>query len=226
MKMAFWGAAFIGLLLVESKVGAQNTPGRPLCLHQTTYGGKRICMPRVRGYEECSSHPVIAQLNESGFEGQTILGFYLDTALFRELDREPLLNNYWKVYTTDALATNVMKPVDLHEAADELSLYFLRENWEEIRDDLLSGQFPPLKRPILLKRYSPQPEVVSLSLLVELPPDGATRYLLYNLNMLLVNQRLIWMSYHQLLQQSGQLALLQDKNDELIRFLMEANPDK
>ena len=191
------------------------------------YGYVNIRLPKIKGMIECSTHPNVQQITRNYLETGPVLGYYLNNDTYKQIDRlsEITYNNYFMIYG-DYQRENyraVEGELEIVESNLQRTL-FEGENFEQIssRIDEAYGTITAGK-PALLEKYSPQPNVRTMIMLMKYKNENGESSVVSAINFILVKNRIVNLAYYMTYSGGKSIDLLKEKNNEAVKKLMEIN---
>ena len=200
-----------------------------LCDNSALYGYVTICLPTVKGMNECSSHPNIQAIIQPFLDSGPVLGYYLNNEMYKQIDRiqaaETTYDDYFMIYG-DYLRENYQAvQSDLALMEDNLAqTLFEGSNFEQItsRIEEAFGTVTP-GQPVLLEKYSPHNNVRTMIVLMKYQHETGETIVLSAVNCILVKRRLITLAYYIAYRGGESFEGIKQKNNEAVKRLMEAN---
>lgn len=199
------------------------------CARNTEFGSKSICLPLLKGYQECyMTSPVKEMADGTEVPQNTVLGFYLNQETY---DRKDSLGNfafddYLKVYGTKAISSVDAGQVLLNEIRALLANNFISKNWDTMKKEIdqLDLQVE-VGVPIIVKNYSLNDSSFTFVLLANYTAAGEapdTRAM--TINGLLLKDRLVWVAYYLNYVDENTITELEQKTNLLVnQFLLQNN---
>ena len=216
---------FFALFVLISCSSKESSPGDNYAL----YGYVNIRLPRIKGMTECSAHPKIQLLTQQYLSTGPVLAYYLNDETHKQIDQmipgQTTYNDYFMIYG-DYLRENYhATPNDLELMQQNLEkTLFEGANFEQIssRIEEAYGAVSP-GRPVLLEKYSPQNNVLSMIVLIKYQNETSETTVVSAVDCILIKKRLITLAYYIAYNGGASIELIKQKNDEAVRILMAAN---
>ena len=217
---------FLSLVVLIGCSGRNNRS----CDNSALYGYVNICLPQINGMTECRVHPNIQQLTQQYLASGPVLGYYLNNETYKQIDKvaEPsaiTYQDYFMIYG-DYQRENynaTERDLELMEKSLEQALFEGR-NFEQISSrieeaygTIVAGQ------PALLEKYSPQKNVRTMIVLMKYKNEDSETSVISAVDCILLKNRLINLAYYVTYGGGKSIDLVKEKNNEVIRKLMEIN---
>jgi len=191
------------------------------------YGYVNIRLPRIKGMIECSAHPSVQQITRNYLETGPVLGYYLNNDTYKQIDQlsEITYDNYFMIYGDYQRENYRAVESDLELLENNLQqTLFEGENFEQIstRIDETYGTISAGK-PVLLEKYSPQPNVRTMLMLMKYKNNAGETSVVSAINFILVKNRIVNLAYYMTYNGGKSIDLLKEKNNEAVKKLMEIN---
>ena len=214
------------------KTGEQHQSGQQGeiqkdCVKEVSFGDIDFCLPGIEGMTECYSSPKVKERADAfNYEGNSILGYYLNNETFQQMENLDTISydDYAQVYVTNNLKGIKVGQAELDQMANTMGSDFIQENWSDMQkklehsyDDLSIGT------PVLVESYSPHSKVKSFVMLSKIKTNKEEAVMLMNLNIIEMKERLIWLAYYKFYEGEESIKQAKSKNDHIIKRLMEVN---
>ena len=215
------------VLLVFIILMGCSTRDNKSCSNSTLYGYVSICLPQIKGMTECRTNPNVQQIIRNYLESGPVLGYYLDNDTYKQIDRlsEIAFDNYFMIYG-DYQRENyhaVHADLDLLEKSLEQTL-FEGENFgtisskiEEVYGTITAG------KPALIEKYLPQQNVTTMIMLIKYENESSETSVISAINFILMKNRTVNLAYYMTYSGGKSIDTLKEKNNEVIKKLMEIN---
>jgi hypothetical protein len=214
------------------KTGSNNQSDQQVetkteCLRKVSFGDIDFCLPQIEGMTECYSTPKVKERADAfNYEGNTILGYYLNNETYQQMEVLDSMSydDYGQVYVTNNLKGIKVGQAELAQMANTMGSDFIQENWSDMQkklehsyDDLSIGT------PVLVENYSPNSKVKSFVMLSKIKTNRDEAVMLMTLNIIEMKERLIWLAYYKFYDGEESIKQAKSKNDFIIGRLMEVN---
>ena len=191
------------------------------------YGYVNISLPKINGMVECSAHPNVQQITRKYLETGPVLGYYLNNATYRQIDKlsEITYDNYFMIYGDYQRENYHAIESDLEVVESNLQqTLFEGENFEQIstRIDEVYGTITAGK-PALIEKYSSQPNVRTMLLLMKYKNDTGETSVVSAINFILVKNRILNLAYYMAYAEGKSIDLLKEKNNEAVKKILDLN---
>lgn len=217
----------LGLLLWGSGSAAQTPIDSSRCVRVVPFWGIPLCLPGIEGKVECYQHPAVKDLADLyEFAGNSVQAFYLNEATYAQADSIAWLvfDDYFKLYTTNSLSNQRFGSQAFEQVAQELEGFFQRGDWQVVKAQLeLAPDSFLLEKPLLLDAYKPMDDVRSFNILLQEMQGGKQQLVVFNLSVLRIKERLIWLAYYRHYADAETLASARAYSDLLVAKLLEVN---
>lgn len=185
------------LLLVSTWIFAQENN----CVRITTFGEKEICLPKIEGYQECYTIPLVKQIADATeVPVNVVLGYYLNDEIYSKIDSIGLINfdNFFKIYATTQLKDLPADSKFLKEMEEVLNGNFISQNWDEMKKDIDKIDLGvKVGEPLVINKYNFNDKSFTYVMLIKYQVDGEEPYTMaMTMNGFLTNERLVWMAYY------------------------------
>lgn len=220
-------SVLIGLILWAGGSPAEAQIDSTKCARVVPFWGVPLCLPIIEGKVECYQHPAVKDLADLyEFAGNSVQAFYLPVATHARADSIAWLvfDDYFKLYTTNSLSNQRFGSAAFDQVAQELEGFFERGDWKELKA-VLEAQPDAflLEKPLLLDAYKPMEDVRSFNILTQETQHGSKQLMVFNLSVLRIKERLIWLAYYRHYADAETLAEARAYSDLLVASLMELN---
>ena len=217
----------LGWLLWGSGSSAQSPMDSSRCVRVVPFWGIPLCLPAIEGKIECYQHPAVKDLADLyEFAGNSVQAFYLNEATHTRADSIAWLvfDDYFKLYTTNSLSNQRFGAAAFEQVAQELEGFFQRGDWKVVKAQLeLALDSFRLEKPLLLDAYKPMDDVRSFNILLQEMQGGKQQLVVFNLSVLRIKERLIWLAYYRHYADSSTLAEARAYSDLLVASVLEVN---
>lgn len=212
------------LLVSNSWVYAQEKG----CARTTYFGEVPICLPQIKGYQECYPDSIVKQLADATeAPANSVLGFYLNNPTYDNKDSIGLINfdNYFKLYGTKQIQDYRADPAFLKEMQGLLSGNFISKNWDVLKEEIDKvGLEIEVGVPVVIKNYSLNKKSFTYLLLTKYEiPEREAYTMAIAISGLLINERLVWMAYYLNYEGEATIAKLQQNSNSILRRVLKAN---
>jgi len=197
------------------------------CFDKSQFGEKEICLPKIDGYHQCYSIPIIKQLADAT-EVQTnmVLGYYLNDETYNNIDSIGLISfdDYFKIYGVKEIQNYDADIGFLNQMEELLTQSFVKDNWEQISNEIDKLEIEAeIGVPQFVEKYNLNKESFSLVMLTKYDIEGTEPYtLVMTINGYLSNERLVWMAYYLNYEDSKTVEQLKTKSNKILSKLIEA----
>jgi len=226
--------AIFSLIAIVScgKTGQQNQSDQSGeiqsdCLKEVSFGDMDFCLPGIEGMTECYSSPKVKERADAfNYEGNSILGYYLNNETYQQMESLDSISydDYAQVYVTNNLKGIKVGQAELEQMANTMGSDFIQENWSDMQrklehsyDDLSIGT------PVLVENYSPHSKVKSFVMISKIKTQKEEAVMLMTLNIVEMKERLIWLAYYKFYDGEESIKAAKTRNDYIIGRLMEVN---
>ena len=197
------------------------------CVKEVSFGDIDFCLPEIEGMTECYSSPKVkVRADAFNYEGNSILGYYLNNETYQQMENLDSISydDYAQVYVTNNLKGIKVGQAELAQMANTMGSDFIQENWSDMQkklehsyDDLSIGT------PVLVESYSPHTKVKSFVMLSKIKTNREEAVMLMTLNIIEMKERLIWLAYYKFYDGEESIKEAKSKNDYIINRLMKVN---
>ena len=195
------------------------------CVRKATFGETEICLPKIEGYQESYTDPIIKQFAD-GTEVPTnmILGFYLNNQTYERRDSLGLISfdDFFKIYGTKQIKNLKADSSLLKKLQDLLTENFpgelIKKEFDKIGLEIKIGA------PTIIKTYNLNANSFTCIMLTKYELEGMKSHVTaMTINGLLLNEKLIWMAY--LLNYNGEETILrlQENSNAILTKLLSIN---
>lgn len=197
------------------------------CDKSVTYGDVAICLPVIDGMvESYSNSKVKARADAFNPDMNVILGYYLNNATYKQVDRleEVVLDDYFQIYAAKSLQNVKITTAELDEMGETISDNYIKENWEELNEKINKEfEFMSVAKPILLDTYTPNPDARTYVLLIKYEEGEDFHILVTAMNIVKLQDRMIFMAYYKAFKSEETITKVKEKNNEIVDALVKAN---
>jgi hypothetical protein len=178
---------------------------------------------------ECGSHPSIRLITQQYLSSGPVLGYYLNNETYKRIAQlvpgETSYNDYFMIYG-DYLRENYQatgNDLGLMQQNLEQTL-FEGTKFDQVSSMLedVSGSVTPGK-PALIEKYSPQDNVLTMIVLIKYRNETGETTVVSAVNCILIKKRLVTLAYYLAYNGGSSIDMIQKKNNEAVKRLMEAN---
>jgi hypothetical protein len=194
------------------------------CSNTVFYGYVSICLPKVKGMNECMSHESVQRIVQPYLASGPVLGYYLNNETYKKVDSLGMItyDTYFMVYGEYQYENYAATDNDLEikTAGLEKSL-FDKEGFARIEENMGSVK---AEKPVLLEKYSPRPNVRTMLILMKYYDDtGVETSVVSAANVILVKQRLLNLAYYVAYSGGKSIDDLKQKNETVVNAFLDAN---
>ena len=214
------------LLFLSSWMLAQDSD----CSRKTLFGTTEICLPKINGYEECYTEPVVKALADATeVETNMVLGYYLNNDTYAKIDSLEFINfeDYFKIYGTKQIQDYEADAAILKQMQEMLSGNFLTKNWDAVQEGIESMEHDldiEIGIPVVIDEYKLTDNSFTLMMINKYQLDGEESFTMaLTMNGLLIHERLVWMAYYLDYKGEKTMSRLRHKSDNILRQLLIAN---
>jgi len=191
------------------------------------YGYVNISLPKINGMVECSDHPNVQQITINYLDNGPVLGYYLNSETYKRIDKLGEINfdNYFMIYGDYQRENYRASQSDLEILENNLQqTLFEGESFEQIstRIDEVYGTITAGK-PALLEKYSAQPNVRTMLMLMKYKNEMNETSVISAVSFILVKNRIVNLAYYMTYDGGKSIDILKEKNNEVIKKLLEIN---
>lgn len=201
--------------------------GQP-CVNSVSFGDINICLPEIAGMKECYSIPIVkARADKFNYVGNSILGYYLNDYSYNHLA------DFDKSTTDDSFqlfATNKMKGLkvgqrELDYVVNMMSGKHIKSNMKEV-EKIGQGIFDyiSIDSTVLIESYSTNINIRTIVTLNKVQiNNGAEVIIVSVLNMVILKERLITLSYYKIYEGLESITNAKQKNNNFLLRLLNSN---
>jgi len=195
------------------------------CSRKASFGSAKICLPKIKGYQECYEDPTVKQLADATeVQMNLVLGFYLNDETYNRRDSLGLItfDDYFKIYGTKQIQDYEADKEVLGEMKDMLKGSFVSKNWDLMKKELDEIDLEvEIGTPTVINSYELNDASFSLVMLTTYKQEGAdTITLAMTVNGFLCNNRLVWMAYYLNYEGEETIDKLEEKSNLILEKLM------
>lgn len=198
----------------------------PKCVEIVKCGDIDLCLPEIDGLTERYKSPLVKpKADEYTYPGNSILAFYVNDSTYNQVQRheEVIFQDCFKVYLIDKLKGIKIGQVELDQLTQTFEKASTKYDWEKLiieiekKIDNLS-----IGKPVLIKSYSPSNQIRTFLFLTKKTVNGNEYITLMTMNLMLVKERLVLISYYRNYEGNESVTKVIAKNDYItLRFLDE-----
>lgn len=227
------GIFMCGLLMVSCALTGNDEKSANtktiICDQSVVYGDVEICLPEINGMVECYDNAIVkARADAFNPEMNVILGYYLNDATYEEVERlsEVVLDDYFQIYAPKDLSRVKASTAGLDKMGEAISDNYIKENWSDLNEKINEEfDFLSITKPILLDAYTPHADARSYVLIIKYEEEGGADFhiLLTTMNILKLQDRMIFMAYYQSYKDEESVNKIKERNNEIVEALVGAN---
>lgn len=172
------------------------------CEREVSFGSSSICLPAILGMNECYEHPAVREIADATNYGtNTFLGCYLQEDQFESLKLEGAveLDQFVRIYAMTELRDVRISNDHLTQLIDVMKSNYLQESWSRLEEEI-ERQYSQwdFDRPVLLEDYRLNESAYTFVLLSKFQDSRLSEPVIQLQfgNMAVVDERLIWFTYH------------------------------
>jgi len=195
------------------------------CDNSALYGYVNICLPKIKGMTECGAHPIVQQITQQYRTTGPVLGYYLTNEMYRNIylyqPGKTAIEEYFMIYGNYLQENYNASENDLELMVRNLEqTLFEGTNFDQISSKVEDayGKVTP-GRPVLLEKYSPQPNVQTMILLIKAGEETVVSAV----DCILIKKRLITLAYYITYRGGTSIDILKKKNNDAVKRLIEIN---
>jgi hypothetical protein len=198
----------------------------PKCIEIIKCGDTDLCLPEIDGLTECYKNPLVKpKADEYTYPGNSILAFYVNDSTYNQVLRhqEVAFQDCFKVYLIDKMKGLKIGQIELDQLAQTFENANSKYDWNKLiteiekKIDSLS-----IGKPVLLKSYSPSNQIRTFVFLTKKTVKENEYITLMTMNLILVKERLVLISYYKNYLGTESVNKVIAKNDYIVlRFLDE-----
>ncbi len=209
------------LLLASNWIVAQDDN----CARQAAFGEKEICLPLIKGYQECYPDSIVKQLADgTEIPANMVLGFYLNDQTYTNRDSIGLIgfDDYFKIYGTKQIKDYKADAEFLGEMKALFDGTFISKNWELMEKEVDKiGLDVQIGVPTTIKNYKLSDNSLTYVMLASYELAGEAPFTMaMTINGMVVNERLVWMAYYLNYKGEETIATLQKNSDMILTKLL------
>ncbi|MDP4600415.1 MAG: hypothetical protein NWS84_04645 [Polaribacter sp.] len=197
------------------------------CNNSVPFGDINICLPLIDGMTECYSTPKVKELaDEFNYEGNSILAYYLNNETYEQVDKldEITFDDYFQIYVTNKLKGMKASQSELNKMANMIEGNYIKENWNDLKEEMeRSHDYLTIGKPILIESYNPSNQARTFVMLTKFQIDNFESFVLMTMNMVLINERLIWLAYYKDYDGEESVKSAKSKNDYIVLNVIDEN---
>jgi len=217
------GNIILVLMLLSSWVSAQKNH----CVRKASFGKAEICLPKVKGYQECYMEPTVKSLADgTELPINMVLGYYLNNATYARKDSlgSFRFEDYFKVYGTKQVENFKADVKLLNTVEGLLADNFISKNWDAVHKEIDKiGLDIEIGTPAIIKKYKLNKHSFTYVIIATYEHKEVDTFTLaMTISGMLVEEKLVWMAYYLNYQGEETIAQLQDNSDRILRKLMVA----
>lgn len=213
---------------VQSKQIPQNKPIKKTdCIRVEDFGDISVCLPKFKDLTECYYTPIVNErAKKYDLEGNVILGLYLNDNTYSKIDKlnDDNFDDYVKIYSPKSLMNVKIEEQDLDKLSEMMTRSFINKNWQEIQDEIESelDEFE-IKKPVIVENNSINKSIRNLIVLNTVATGERKVTMVCSLNMVLIKNRVIFLSYYKFYNGRNSIDYLRNKNIELVTKFLKYN---
>lgn len=196
------------------------------CLRTAKFGTTDICIPDVKGYEECYLNPEV-KLFADATEAPVnmVLGYYINDESYAVYDTIDILNDFFKIYGTKEIQNLPANKEVITEMGSMLKGNFLIKNWDEMTKYVEdSGLDVEVGVPTVVKSYNLNEESFTMLMIIKYDIAGFEPYdMCIAMNGFLSNDRMVWMAYYLIYDGEETMNKVESKSNEILSSLQKAS---
>ena len=198
------------------------------CSRETSFGKKKICIPKIKEYTECYSNSTVKALADATeVESNIVLGFYLNNETYAKRDSLGLISfdDYFKIYATKSIQDLKADHALLDELIKQLSGNFMSQNWDEISEEIEELDLDmEIGTPIVVDNYRLNDDSFSMIMIVKYQFEGMEPYTMaMTINGFIQNERLLWMAYYRNYENKKTIKTLKSRSDSILEQIIAAS---
>jgi tetratricopeptide (TPR) repeat protein len=206
----------------------------PECNNVVKFGDIEFCLPKIDGFIESYSNKILNKRANKFNKSILILAYYIKQSInlgelnedeFNELE----LNEIIQVHSNEKLKNIKVDTTILNKVANELesNSFYKAENWDSLqRKSILISEISKMSmsRPLLIESYSSTEYSRSFVLLTKTQNEDEDELVSISIsNLLIINDRMIYLNYIKDYQGRESINKAKAKNDFIIYQCLDAN---
>ncbi len=218
---------FLSCSTSQKKSTEETKEEAPECVTFVMVGQVRICLPEIDSMAESYTDSLVKVFaDKHEMKGNSVLAFYLHnpTRFYVTREGEKIYDDFFKIYTVDNLKDLNIDEKYLDDVATSISDKNPVQTWGIVQKKLEKGfDFVPLDQPYFIDQYSPHPKVRSFVTLYRYNTGNYETLLLGIMNIMLIKERLVGMTYYKAFTGQDILSKTRTINDAIISKIMAEN---
>ena len=214
------------LLCLSSWMLAQDTE----CSRKALYGTTEICLPLIKGYQECYTKPSVKEFADftEGEENQ-VVGFYLNNQTYAKKDNleHDDFEKYCKIASLKGMEGYDIDINMLKQMQEMMSGNSLAKNWETVQKEIESMDLEhevEMGVPTVVDEYKLTDNSFTFLMISTYQKEGEEPYsMAVAANGLLIHDRLFWVTYYLNYIGEKTMSKLRKNSDEILTQLLRAN---
>ncbi len=223
MNYKFFGI-IIAALFFSNNASAQKSSIQ--CLRKVPFGDIKICLPSIDGMTECYLNATVNQrANQFNFEGNSILAYYIPNESYKEVETTPVndYKDYFQIYATNSLKDKIATKTDLVEMKEIVKNTFSNEIWETAKEKIENKHGIEVGKPIVIEDFKINEDAYGFLILTKYGTGSNEMIMMMIMDMVLIENRMIWVAYYQKYANDSMFKTAKDKNNQIISKILKAN---
>ena len=215
---------FVLILFISNTLFAQKSSVE--CLRKAPFGDIKICLPAIDNMTECYLNATINQrANQFNYEGNSILAYYIPNDANKEVETMPVSDykDYFQIYATNSLKDKIATKTDLKEMKDIIKNTFTNEIWETAKEKIESKHGIEVGKPIVIEDFKITDEAYGFIMLTKYGTDSDEMIMMMIMDMILIENRMIWIAYYQKYSNDSIFKPAKEKNNLIVSKIIKAN---
>jgi len=218
----------IGLLLFIALFLNCTYKRQPPCVNSVTFGDIDICLPEIKGMKECYLIPIVkARADKFNYEGNSILGYYLNDYYYRHLaDFDKMINDdCFQLFATNKMKGLKAGQKELDYVAEMMSENYIKKSMKEVEKIGLGiFDYISIGSSVLIESYSNDKNVRTFVILNKVQINTGTEVVMLSLmDLIILKERLIILSYFKRYVGLKSIRSSKQKNDNFVLQLINSN---
>lgn len=214
----------VGILLI---INQQIATSQDECARVGQYGSVDLCMPLIEGMKECYLRPNVKILADHFEDNRNmVLAYYVNDSTHLQVERlaEIKYEDYFKIYANKGLAEVAINVNYLESIYTEMSASFIKENWKTLKESV-ENKLDELEIgiPQLIEEFEASEHSKSMTLIINYNIEGEMHPVAMSINMLVINERLIFMAYYLGFKNKETFDHIKSKSKKIIARIEQTN---
>jgi len=213
--------------VLEAQVQNSKIDSLTNCERKVIIESISFCVPVIDGMVECYNHPIVKKrADDFEYETNSVVAYYLNKKTYDQVDKidQIKFDDYFKIYIHNDLIKDKFSTKEFIEISKILEGNYVRLNWPELKNKIEKNHdYLSVGVPIIINSYTIMEKAKSYAMIAKYIIEDYEYVLVFMLNLLHVDNRLIWVAYYLNYEDDESIKKAKSKNDYIVMRILDEN---